>query len=103
MHPPVLKVLHPDLQSHPQYELAKKQCSGFSGILSFYITGSKSASRGVLKSLKILTFAESLGLWKKRTLGITDNLIRLSVGLESRDDVIDDLEKALEAATKAAE
>ncbi|KAK9885884.1 hypothetical protein WA026_013759 [Henosepilachna vigintioctopunctata] len=111
-HPKVLKVLHPGLPSHPQHELAKKQTSGHSGILSLYIDGNLESSLKFLRSLKIFALAGSLGGYEslaalpsimshefvpqeqKSKLGITDNLIRLSVGLEDTDDLIADLENA---------
>ncbi|XP_022660324.1 putative cystathionine gamma-lyase 2 [Varroa destructor] len=116
--PQVQKVLHPGLPSHPQHETAKKQCSGFSGMLSFYIKGGEKESRAFLTSLKIFSIAESLGaveslasLPSKMThallpeeqrarLGITNNLIRLSIGLENVDDLVEDLDQALKVAAK---
>jgi len=112
-HPKVRKVIYPGLKSHPQHELAKKQMSGFGGIISFFIKGGLKASRSFLEKVKIFSLAESLGgvesliehpaimthvsLPKevKEKLGISDELIRISVGIENVDDLIDDLEKAL--------
>ncbi|XP_022900715.1 putative cystathionine gamma-lyase 2 isoform X2 [Onthophagus taurus] len=114
-HPKVLKVIHPALPSHPQHELAKRQTSGHSGVFSFYIDGDLKASETFLKSIKVFTLAESLGGYEslaelpaimthasipadvRKELGITDNFIRISVGLEDPEDLIGDLKNALEA------
>lgn len=113
-HPKVERVLHPGLPSHPQHELAKKQTYGHSGIMSFYLKGGMNESTVFLKALEVFTLAESLGGYEslaevpsvmthasvpaeqRAALGITDNLIRLSVGLEDADDLILDLKQALE-------
>lgn len=113
-HPKVERVLHPGLPSHPQHELAKKQTYGHSGIMSFYLKGGMTESTVFLKALEVFTLAESLGGYEslaevpsvmthasvpaeqRAALGITDNLIRLSVGLEDADDLILDLKQALE-------
>lgn len=113
-HPKVERVLHPGLPSHPQHELAKKQTYGHSGIMSFYIKGGMNESTVFLKALEVFTLAESLGGYEslaevpsvmthasvpaeqRAALGITDNLIRISVGLEDADDLIIDLKQALE-------
>jgi cystathionine gamma-lyase len=105
-------VLHPYLPSHPQHTLAIKQTTGHSGMVSFYLKGD---SRKFLKALKVFTLAESLGGFESLAelpsvmthasvpederikLGITDQLIRLSVGLETEQDIIADLEQALAA------
>lgn len=115
-HPLVEKVVHPGLPSHPQHELAKNQCYGHSGILSFYIKGGLNESSAFLKALKVFTLAESLGGYEslaelpsvmthasipreeREKTGVTDNLVRLSVGLESSEDLIADLDQALKAA-----
>ncbi|BFZ16617.1 hypothetical protein BsWGS_19655 [Bradybaena similaris] len=117
-HPAVEKVVHPGLPSHPQYDLAKRQMIGYSGMLIFYIKGGLQEARTFTKSLKIFTLAESLGGFEslcelpslqthasvpedqRRALGITDSLIRLSVGLEDTEDLINDLDQALRAAMK---
>ncbi|XP_018571790.1 cystathionine gamma-lyase-like [Anoplophora glabripennis] len=111
-HPKVDKVLHPCLPSHPQYELTKRQSSGHSGVFSFYIKGGLEQSRTFLKALKVFTLAESLGGYEslielpcvmthasvppelRDTLGISDTLIRLSVGIEDAEDLIADMEQA---------
>ncbi|XP_020285037.1 putative cystathionine gamma-lyase 2 [Pseudomyrmex gracilis] len=109
-HPHVERVIHPYLPSHPQHELALKQTTGHSGMISFYLKG---CSSKFLKALKIFTLAESLGGYEslaelpcvmthasvpetmRADLGITDQLIRLSVGLEAEQDLIADLGQAL--------
>jgi len=113
-HKAVEKVIYPGLESHPQYELAKKQCSGSSGMVSFYLKGSLNEAQKFIKNLKLFMLAESLGSVEslaeipslmthasvphdqREKLGITDNLIRLSVGIESAKDLIQDLKQALE-------
>ncbi|KAH8389700.1 hypothetical protein KR200_000200 [Drosophila serrata] len=115
----VEKVLHPALPSHPQHQIALKQTYGYSGVFSFYIKGELKHSTAFLKALKVFTLAESLGGYEslaelpsvmthasvpaedRKTLGITDGLVRLSVGLEDAEDLIKDLEQALNAAAKA--
>lgn len=117
-HPLVEKVIHPGLPSHPQYEVTKRQTFGHSGMLSMYLKGGLEESRKFLTALKVFILAESLGGYKSLAElpslmthasipeeeriknGITDNLIRLSVGIESRDDLIDDLDQALIAMAK---
>jgi cystathionine gamma-lyase len=119
-HPMVDKVLHPGLKSHPQHELAIRQCSGFSGMVSFYIKGGSKEATIFVNSLKVFTLAESLGGIEslaeipslmthasvpeplRNTLGIDDSLVRLSVGIESTQDLIDDLTQALDAAKLGA-
>jgi len=116
-HPSIAKVIHPGLPSHPQHELAKRQCYGHSGMITFYIKGNDlETSRKFFKQLKVFTLAESLGGFEslcelpsvmthasvpkedRDKLGITDGLIRLSCGLEGAQDLIDDLDQALKAA-----
>jgi len=111
-HPRVEKVNYPGLKSHPQHELAKKQMTGFGGILSFQIKGNLKDVKNFVKKLKIIAIAESLGgveslvdhpalmthasLTKeeREKIGITDNLLRLSVGIEDVEDLIADLNQA---------
>jgi cystathionine gamma-lyase/cystathionine beta-lyase/cystathionine gamma-lyase/homocysteine desulfhydrase len=111
-HPKVLKLYYPGSLSHPQHEIAKRQQRGFGGMVSFD-TGSLENARVVLESCKILTLAESLGAVEslishpatmthasvlpetRARLGITDGLVRVSVGLEETDDIIADLDQAL--------
>lgn len=111
-HPKVEKVVYPGLKSHPQHRIAKKQMSGFGGMITFYLKGGLKESRRFLEKVKLFALAESLGgvesliehpaimthasVPKKvrEELGIHDNLIRLSVGIENVDDLIADLERA---------
>ncbi|MFQ5787955.1 MAG: cystathionine gamma-synthase [Thermodesulfobacteriota bacterium] len=113
-HLQVRRVIYPGLKSHPQHELAKKQMSGFGGIISFFIKGGLDASRSFLERVEIFSLAESLGGVEsliehpaimthtslsqevKEKLGISDELIRISVGIENVDDLINDLNEALE-------
>jgi cystathionine gamma-lyase len=112
-HPKIEKVLYPGLPSHPQYKLAKKQMSGFGGMITFFIKGDIKKSKKFLEKISMFSLAESLGGVEsliehpaimthasipkavRETLGIFDNLIRLSVGIEDLDDLIDDLDKTL--------
>uniref|UniRef100_W5MV64 Cystathionine gamma-lyase n=1 Tax=Lepisosteus oculatus TaxID=7918 RepID=W5MV64_LEPOC len=114
--PRVTKVIFPGLPSHPQYELVKRQCTGCPGMISFYINGQLQHASAFLNNLKLFTLAESLGGYEslaehpaimthasvpeneREVLGISDTLIRLSVGLEDEDDIIKDLNQALNAA-----
>tara|TARA_B100001057_G_C22808106_1_gene934299 strand:+ start:596 stop:1753 length:1158 start_codon:yes stop_codon:yes gene_type:complete len=114
-HPNVEKVIYPGLESHPQHELAKSQMNGFGGMLSLYIKGGLSESNKFLKQLSLFTLAESLGgvesliehpaimthasvpLKERNKLGITDNFVRISVGIEDVDDLKADLKQALDA------
>lgn len=109
----VLKVNYPGLETHPQHELAKKQQFGFGGMISFEVNGDINKVNKVLTSTKIFSLAESLGGIEslichpdtmthasmdpalKAKVGITDKLIRLSVGIEDANDLIQDLEQAL--------
>jgi len=115
-HPAVEKVIHPGLPSHPQYELGKRQMIGYSGMCVFYIKGGLKESSAFLKALKLFTLAESLGGYEslielpslqthasvpeeqRKQLGISDNMIRISVGLEDPEDLINDLNQALKQA-----
>lgn len=112
-HPKVERVVYPGLKSHPQYKLAKKQMYGFGGMITFFLKGGIKESKNFLETVKLFALAESLGgveslvdhpaimthasIPKKvrEEIGITDNLIRLSVGIEFIDDLVDDLETAL--------
>ncbi len=114
-HPKIKKVNYPGLKSHPQYELAKKQMSGFGGMISFEVNGDKEATKKIVESTELFALAESLGgveslinhpftmthvgvpAEHKARLGIVENLIRLSVGIEDTNDLINDLKKALES------
>jgi cystathionine gamma-lyase len=112
-HPKVEKVVYPGLKSHPQHELAKKQMKGFGGMITFFLKGGLSESRLFLENVKLFALAESLGGVEslvdhpaimthasipkevRESLGIFDNLIRLSVGIEDVGDLKNDLEHAL--------
>ncbi|EKB58518.1 cystathionine gamma-synthase [Bergeyella zoohelcum] len=114
-HPKVKSVIYPGLATHPQHDLAKKQMQGgFGGMVSFnFVSGKKEDAVAFLEKLKIFTLAESLGgveslanhpalmthasipAEKRAEIGITDDLIRLSVGIEDISDVLADLENAL--------
>ena len=114
-HPNIEKVIYPGLESHPQHELAKSQMNGFGGMLSLYIKGGLSESNKFLKQLSLFTLAESLGgvesliehpaimthasvpIKERNELGITDNFIRISVGIEDVNDLKADLKQALDA------
>lgn len=111
----VLKVNYPGLESHPQHELAKKQMSGFGGMISFEIKGDIPEVNRFISNLNIFSLAESLGgveslishpaqmthasipAEQRKNIGINDNLIRLSVGIEDVEDLIADLEYALKS------
>ena len=113
-HPHVARVVYPELQSHPQYELAKKQMTGFSGIISFDLKGGLDDAKQFLSSLRIFSLAESLGGVEsliehparmthaslttalRTQLGISDALIRMSVGIEDVEELIRDLKQALD-------
>ena len=112
-HSKVASVTYPGLPSHPDHETAKKQMSGFSGMISFELTGGISAGKIVMNSVKLAKLAESLGAVEtmithpatmthaevpkeeREARGLTDGLVRLSVGIENPDDIIADLEQAL--------
>ena len=107
-HPRVEKVLYPGLQSHPGHEIARRQMDGFGAMLSICVKGGMAETGRVIRALKIFLPATSLGgvesLAEHRKViegddsPIPDNLIRISVGIESTDDLIDDLEQALAQA-----
>lgn len=112
-HPQVEKVIYPGLTSHPQHALAKKQMTAFGGMISILIKGGMSESRRMLERCRIFALAESLGgvesliehpaimthasvpADKRAQLGISDNFIRLSVGIEDIQDLKNDLNSAL--------
>ena len=115
-HPKVASVTYPGLPSHPMYQVAKEQMSGFSGMISFELTGGISAGKTLMNSVQLAQIAESLGsvetmiahpatmthtaIPKEERLasGLTDGLVRISVGIENVNDIIYDLEIALEKA-----
>ncbi len=114
-HPGVKRVFYPGLESHPGYEIAKRQMRGFGGVVSFELKEGVEAVNSFLRRIKVFSLAESLGgvaslaehpatmshasMPKdyREKVGITDELIRLSVGLENIDDLIEDLGQALES------
>ncbi|HKN19695.1 MAG TPA: PLP-dependent aspartate aminotransferase family protein, partial [Dissulfurispiraceae bacterium] len=113
-HPKTDRVYYPGLKSHSQHELAKRQMSAFGGVLCFELRGGLEAGIKLMNSMKLCTLAVSLGsvetliahpasmthslITREERLkaGITDNLVRLSVGIENAEDIIQDLEQALE-------
>jgi len=113
-HRKVKKVFYPGLPEHPQYELAQRQMSGFGSMITFE-TGSLSNAKKMLKRVRVCSLAESLGgvetlishpasmthaaLGEKgrREIGITDGMVRISVGIENVQDIMDDLDQALSA------
>lgn len=115
-HAKVAKVTYPGLPSHPQYAIAKEQMSGFSGMLSFELKGGIPAGTALMNNVKLCSLAESLGgvetmithpatmthvdvpAEQRHARGLTDGLVRLSVGIEDIDDILADLAQALEKA-----
>lgn len=111
-HPRIQKVYYPGLKSHPQHELAARQMSGFGGMIAFE-TGSLENAQRVLESVRLCTLGESLGgvetlishpatmthasvpEVERNRLGITDGLVRVSVGIEDIEDIVADLDQAL--------
>jgi len=112
-HPQVDRVIYPGLESHPQYALARKQMSGFGGMITFFIKGGVNEARAFLEKVRVFSLAESLGgvesliehpaimthasvpAETRKALGIHDNLIRISVGIEDIADLKADLAQAL--------
>jgi cystathionine gamma-lyase len=113
-HPAVDRVIYPGLEDHPQHGLAMKQMGSGGGIVTFFVIGGLDVTRRVLERCRVFTLAESLGGVeslvnhpaimthasvaedKREILGISDNLIRLSVGVEDLDDLIADLDQAMD-------
>ena len=112
-HPAVKRVFYPGLESHPRHEIAKRQMRGLGGVVSFELRGGLKAVNTFLRRIKVFSLAESLGGvvslaehpasmshasmpedYRKK-VGITDQLVRLSVGLENIDDLTEDLGQAL--------
>jgi len=112
-HPQVATVNYPGLPSHPQHELAKRQMSGFSGMVSFTLKGGAEAAYAAVQKTEVFSFAESLGgveslithpatmthaaipKEQREVRGVTDGLLRLSVGIEDTEDLIADLKQAI--------
>jgi cystathionine gamma-lyase/cystathionine beta-lyase/cystathionine gamma-lyase/homocysteine desulfhydrase len=110
----VKKVFYPGLPDHPQSELAKQQMSGFGSMITFE-TGSLNNAKKMLKKVRVCSLGESLGgvetlishpatmthaaLGEKgrKAIGITDGMVRISVGIEDVEDIVDDLDRALAA------
>ncbi|MCP4912476.1 MAG: PLP-dependent transferase [Oligoflexia bacterium] len=117
-HADVESVVYPGLKSHPQHAIAKRQMSGFGGMITFFLKGDIKRSKKFLSKVKLFALAESLGgvesliehpaimthasVPKKvrEEIGLKDNLIRLSVGIEHIDDLINDLDQAFKASKK---
>jgi len=115
-HAKIERVLYPGLPSHPQHAVAKAQMSGFSGMITFELTGGTEAGKQLMNHVKLCGLAESLGSVEtmithpasmthadvppedRRRRGLTDGLVRLSVGVEDVEDIILDLEQALAVA-----
>ena len=115
-HSKIDRVLYPGLPSHPQHAIAKAQMSGFSGMIAFELTGGTEAGKRLMNNVELCGLAESLGSVEtmithpasmthvdvpaedRRKRGLTDGLVRLSVGVEDVEDIIADLESALEKA-----
>ena len=115
-HSKIDRVLYPGLASHPQHAIAKAQMSGFSGMIAFELTGGTEAGKRLMNHVQLCGLAESLGSVEtmithpasmthvdvpaedRRKRGLTDGLVRLSVGIEDVEDIIADLESALEKA-----
>jgi cystathionine gamma-lyase len=112
-HPKIAAVLHPGLEGHPQHVLARRQMTGYGGTFSFRVRGGREQAFALLGGVQLFTLAESLGGVEsliehpatmthvsmpeevRRSIGITDDLIRISVGIEHIDDLIGDLDQAL--------
>ena len=112
-HPKVASVTYPGLKSHPMHHVAKEQMSGFSGMISFELTGGIPAGKTLMNSVELAQLAESLGSVEtmithpatmthaevpkedRLARGLTDGLVRISVGIENMDDIIKDLSSAL--------
>jgi methionine-gamma-lyase len=114
-HPKVAKVMYPGLESFPQHELSRRQATGFGAMLWFEVKGGVQAGKKIMDTVKLCTLAENLGSVEtlithpvtmthaavepaeRARVGITDGLVRVSVGLEDVEDLIADLETALAA------
>jgi len=111
--PRIERVIYPGLTSHPQHDLAKQQCRGFGGMITFFPKGGLENTRTFLTKVKMCALAESLGGVEtliehpaimthasvepelRKKIGIADNLVRISVGIEGVQDIINDLDQAL--------
>ncbi len=117
-HPMVRKVIHPGLKSHPQHELALRQSTGFSGMVSLYMKGNAETVKIFTENLKLFILAMSLGSTEslidvpalmthsnlneetRKKLGIDETMVRISVGIEETEDLLADLDQALAIAQK---
>ena len=115
-HPKVSRVAYPGLKSDPGHTIAKEQMSGYSGMISFELNGGIPSGKHLMNNVKLCFLAESLGsvetmithpatmthaevpVEERHARGLTDGLVRLSVGIEDKQDIIDDLQQALENA-----
>lgn len=113
-HPKIEKIWYPGLPSHPQHAIAKKQMRGYGGMISILVKGGMAETRRMLSGLEIFSLGESLGGIEslvnnpasmthasmpkevREAHGVTDNLLRLSIGIENADDLINDLKNALD-------
>jgi cystathionine gamma-synthase len=120
-HDAVRRVYYPGLESHPGHDIARRQQKGFGGMVSFEVDGNTEAVRAFIESLELFSLAESLGGVESLVChpssmthaavtsealaeaGVSQNLIRLSVGLESAEDLVADVLRALEAAQSAGQ
>ena len=114
-HPKVVRVIYPGLESHPQHELAKRQMSGFGGMVSAELDTSLAKAKQFVESLKYFALAESLGgveslvelpalmthasvpAEERQKIGLSDGLVRFSVGIENVEDLLSDIENALKS------
>jgi len=114
-HANVRRVLYPFLKSHPQYDVARSQMSGGGGMVTFEVEGTGEDACRVSEAMRLFTLATSLGgveslvsipvltshamisAEQRETMGVTEQMVRLSVGIENADDLIADLERALAA------
>jgi cystathionine beta-lyase/cystathionine gamma-synthase len=112
-HPAIAKVNYPGLESHPRYQRSRELFDGFSGMLSFEMKGGLDAAQQFMKNTTLPIIAPSLGGIEtlltrpattshagmnpqhRRSIGITDGLIRMSVGIEATEDIVEDFERAL--------
>jgi cystathionine gamma-synthase len=119
-HAAVLRVYYPGLKTHPNHEVAVRQQNGFGGMVSFEVAGGLPVVNHILRSVKIFALAESLGGVEslidhpvsmthasmnanlRQAAGISENLIRLSVGLEAIEDILTDLQNALDSTQNAS-
>ncbi|MER3328809.1 MAG: PLP-dependent transferase, partial [Candidatus Kapaibacterium sp.] len=113
-HPKVEKVVYPGLESHPHHQIAKEQMSGYGGMITFFIKGGLDGARTFLENVDLFVLAESLGgvesliespaimthasipKVEREKIGLSDNLIRVSVGIEEVEDLIEDMKHAFD-------